>query len=414
REPKTEPTTTLITSPTTESTTESTTEPTIEPTTEPTTTPPTTEPITTPPTTIPPTTTPPTTTPPTTTPPTTTPPTTTPPTTTPPTTTPLTTTPLTTTPPTTSPTTTPQTTSTAIVPTELPVNIPRAQHLILAEVFFKLYKDLIDAYKKNGVTNFPPLSCQSIVTDHQFCFVCPPQFGILKLFETRCTWIPHAIANADGFVNERKFDILAKDVYTDLRNMYRKLRTNGPEQLDEAPETVGVASHDVPLITNSFGTFKDLNVDDAHVKIIATFATTALQAIRDYKRLVLNQVIKAQVMAGRNFKLTLQLANFDANGYPGKSLVCVVVVFVHPTIETRELVSHSCSVAPKKLVASHNETDIVNEILLAIKERKDLSQIGHYLNASRDCLVKDLPLTSPNGTKLSYVFFAHPRSRPSG
>lgn len=51
-------------------------------------------------------------------------------------------------------------------------------------------------------------------------------------------------------------------------------------------------------------------------------------------------------------------------------------------------------------------TDVVTEILSAISGREELRRVADYLNLSRDQLVKEMPLFSPDGTKLSYTFFA--------
>lgn len=222
------------------------------------------------------------------------------------------------------------------------------------------------------------------------------------MFETRCTWIPHEVANSDGFVNEHKFDVLSKDIYADLRKIYRKLRTKGAEQLDNDQEAAHPASHDVPVISKGFGGSKQVNVNDNRFKIMANFATTALRADSDYKRLVLDKIIKAEAMAGRNYRLTLQLTNQNAADLPGETLICNVLLYDHSSIESFELLSFSCS-ATKKQLAPSTGTDIVTEILLAIKGRKELLDIANYLNTSRDSLRKALPLVRPGISNL-FVF----------
>ncbi|KAI9555401.1 hypothetical protein GHT06_017916 [Daphnia sinensis] len=51
------------------------------------------------------------------------------------------------------------------------------------------------------------------------------------------------------------------------------------------------------------------------------------------------------------------------------------------------------------------ETDIVTEILQALKGHDELWRVADYLNSSRTTLVKELPLET-SGRKLSYTFFA--------
>ncbi|KAI9555399.1 hypothetical protein GHT06_017914 [Daphnia sinensis] len=59
-----------------------------------------------------------------------------------------------------------------------------------------------------------------------------------------------------------------------------------------------------------------------------------------------------------------------------------------------------------KPTGTETGTDVVTEILSAISGREDMRRVADYLNLSRDQLVKEMPLFSPDGTKLSYTFFA--------
>ncbi|XP_057377638.1 uncharacterized protein LOC130699318 [Daphnia carinata] len=59
-----------------------------------------------------------------------------------------------------------------------------------------------------------------------------------------------------------------------------------------------------------------------------------------------------------------------------------------------------------KTTGTQTGTDVVTEILSAISGREDTRRVADYLNLSRAELVKEMPLFSPDGTKLSYTFFA--------
>ncbi len=74
------------------------------------------------------------------------------------------------------------------------------------------------------------------------------------------------------------------------------------------------------------GGFSSIDVNDAYIKEIADFATTAISANNNSGPVRLNRIIKAesQIVAGKNFKLTLQLNSAIDEA---DSLLCDVVIF---------------------------------------------------------------------------------------
>jgi hypothetical protein len=144
---------------------------------------------------------------------------------------------------------------------------------------------------------------------------------------------------------------------------------------------------DTPAIM--VGGFSPIDTDDASVKEIADFATTRISESSNSGPLALITVVKAesQVVAGKNYKLTLELGS-AADGAVGSNLICNVLVFHQSWTQTLELKESNC------LAPIEAETDIVTEILRAIDGREDLSRLAGYLNASRETLIKEFPLTS--------------------
>ena len=144
---------------------------------------------------------------------------------------------------------------------------------------------------------------------------------------------------------------------------------------------------DTPVLI--VGGFSPIDVNDASVKEIADFATTKISESSNSGPLALVKVVKAesQDVAGKNYKLTLEMGS-AADGAVGSNLICNVLVFHQSWTHTLELRESSC------LTPIETETDIVTEILRAIDGREDLSRIAAYLNASRDTLIKEFPLTS--------------------
>jgi hypothetical protein len=88
------------------------------------------------------------------------------------------------------------------------------------------------------------------------------------------------------------------------------------------------------------GGFEELSVDDEDVKAIAEFAVASMNESEN-SQLKLVQITSAasQVVAGRNFKLKLDLLQSD-----GDVRTCEVVVFDQPWTNTRKVSTVSCVV----------------------------------------------------------------------
>ena len=86
--------------------------------------------------------------------------------------------------------------------------------------------------------------------------------------------------------------------------------------------------------------FSSISVDDAKVKEMADFATSAVSAASNSGPASLVQIVKAesQVVAGANYKLTL-LMNIGAKSTPQQ---CEVVVFDQSWTQTRQLIKSTC------------------------------------------------------------------------
>ncbi len=89
------------------------------------------------------------------------------------------------------------------------------------------------------------------------------------------------------------------------------------------------------------GGFSPAKVDDATVKEMANFATTAVASNSNSGPVKLLKIVKAetQVVAGTNYKLNLELSS-GANAAP---LPCEVVIFDQPWTNTRKMIKSSCS-----------------------------------------------------------------------
>jgi hypothetical protein len=89
------------------------------------------------------------------------------------------------------------------------------------------------------------------------------------------------------------------------------------------------------------GGFSTIDVDDAYIKEIADFATTAISANNNSGPVRLIRIIKAesQIVAGKNFKLTLK---FNSAIDEADSLLCDVVVFDQSWSQTRQLKQSNC------------------------------------------------------------------------
>ena len=94
------------------------------------------------------------------------------------------------------------------------------------------------------------------------------------------------------------------------------------------------------------GGFSPASVDDAEVKKMADFATTAISSNSNSGPVKLIKIVKAetQVVAGKNYKLNLELSS-EGNAAP---LPCEVVIFDQPWSNTRKMIKSSCT--PKKRI----------------------------------------------------------------
>lgn len=107
------------------------------------------------------------------------------------------------------------------------------------------------------------------------------------------------------------------------------------------------------------GGFASLDVNSKNVKEIASFATTAISANTNSGPVTLIKVIKAesQVVAGENFKLTMELDPVE-----GDNILCEVVVFDQPWTNTRKLSESKCFPVKNLLVkvaeVPHSDTQV--------------------------------------------------------
>lgn len=99
-------------------------------------------------------------------------------------------------------------------------------------------------------------------------------------------------------------------------------------------------------VGGSVGGYSPVDVNDAEVKEIASFASSAISANTNSGPVTLTKVVKAesQVVAGINFKLTLEL-----NGAEG-AILCEVIVFDQSWTQTRKLSESKCFPAKNALV----------------------------------------------------------------
>lgn len=168
--------------------------------------------------------------------------------------------------------------------------------------------------------------------------------------------------------------------------------SNGPNEMTPVVEEVIVETR-APVV----GGYSKIDVKHTNVKEIADFATSSISESSNSGPLVLLNIVEAevQVVAGRNYKLTLELGS-AIDGATGSNLVCKVVVFDQSWTSRRHLRESHCLPS----------TDLVTEIMRAIDGHQELWRVASYLNESREELSKEFPLVSPDGVKLSYTFFA--------
>ena len=92
---------------------------------------------------------------------------------------------------------------------------------------------------------------------------------------------------------------------------------------------------------SSGGSYQDVSIDDEQVKEMATFATTALASETNTGPVKLLNIIKAekQVVAGVNYKMTIEIGSVDKND---EHQLCEVVIFDQPWTNTRKLSESKC------------------------------------------------------------------------
>ena len=234
------------------------------------------------------------------------------------------------------------------------IKIVKAESQVVAGRNYKLILELNSVFLAGGVNETEETLCEVIVF-HQ------PWTQTRKLSKSNC--LPIKIFNS--WTETRKAGTSANCPTVELIH-------------DTRPVGLSIA-----------GGFSLIDVNDDSVKEMAEFATTRISESSNTGSLALIKIVKAesQVVAGKNYRLTLELGS-AADGAVGSNLLCDVLVFHQSWTQTLELKQSSCSEPIK------TETDIVTEILRAIGEREDLSRMARYLNASRDDLIKEFPLFS--------------------
>ena len=111
------------------------------------------------------------------------------------------------------------------------------------------------------------------------------------------------------------------------------------------PEPIFVAAAPAKRSTEqavkSPGSYQDVSIDDERVKEMATFATTALASETNTGPVKLLNIIKAekQVVAGVNYKMTIEIGSVDKND---EHQLCEVVIFDQPWTNTRKLSESKC------------------------------------------------------------------------
>lgn len=132
------------------------------------------------------------------------------------------------------------------------------------------------------------------------------------------------------------------------------------------------------------GGFSTIDVNDAYIKEIADFATTTISANTNSGPMRLNRIIKAesQIVAGKNFKLTLELNSaIDAEA---DTLLCDVVIFEQwwsSGSQARQLKQSSC--LSTKTVALWNTI---------LKQENDSNCLPNTNSANTDEIVPEVPV----------------------
>lgn len=116
----------------------------------------------------------------------------------------------------------------------------------------------------------------------------------------------------------------------------------GPRYVPRYKEDVSLPISQIPVTPapNVTDQFFPIDVNDAKVREIASFATGAISANSDSGPVVLLRILRAesQVVAGKNYKLILELFGADRD-----ILLCDVIVFDHPKKKTRILTDSKCT-----------------------------------------------------------------------
>lgn len=103
------------------------------------------------------------------------------------------------------------------------------------------------------------------------------------------------------------------------------------------------------------GGYSSADVDDALVKEMANFAANAISESNNSAPLALIKIVKAesQVVAGRNFKLILEL-NDVRHTNEEENLVCEVIIFDQSWTNTRQMSKSNC--LPTRVIHSWTQT----------------------------------------------------------
>ncbi|KAI9556895.1 hypothetical protein GHT06_016689 [Daphnia sinensis] len=241
------------------------------------------------------------------------------------------------------------------------IKIVKAESQVVAGKNFKLILELDNV---RHVSEYENLVCEVVVFDQ-------PWTSTRQLRKSNC--LPTRVIHS----------------WTKTREL---AESNSPNEMTPVVEEVVVETR-APTV----GGYSPIDVKHPDVKEMADFATTSISESSNSGPLVLLNIVEAevQVVAGQNFKLTLELGS-AIDGATGANLVCKVVVFDQSWTNRRHLRESNCLPS----------TDLVTEIMRAIDGHQELWRVANYLNESREELSKEFPLVSPDGTKLSYTFFA--------
>lgn len=179
-----------------------------------------------------------------------------------------------------------------------------------------------------------------------------------------CIFLPDNLTN---LINDAEIEPVAIPLAQDFGTVYviNRVFMDGNEVdsvLSKHPSPgygfFGLPMETIPVNTNEnilgsiTGGFSSTDVDDAYVKEIADFAIADMSVNSGSVRLV--RIVKAdsQTVAGKNFKLILEL-NRVVEADDGEGLLCDAVIFDQPWTSTRKLSESSC--LPIRTITSWNE-----------------------------------------------------------